>query len=94
MRMLPFVEGDTLMPNERGLAGSSPRRPCPACGQPSDDERARRFGGRRVCLDCWQGLARLERSWAYRGLPRASLLAHFAAEVAVRLARVPEVRTV
>lgn len=44
----------------------------------------RRFGGRQVCSNCWQGLARLERSGAYRSLPRTSLLALFAAEVAVR----------
>ena len=59
-------------------------RRCPACGQSGEAECDRRFGGRRVCSECWQGLSRLERRWAFRGLPRASLLAHFAAEVAVR----------
>ena len=58
---------------------------CAVCAQISLPARARRFGGRRVCAECWQGLARLERSWAFRGLPRTSLLAHFTAEVAVRL---------
>jgi hypothetical protein len=56
---------------------------CAVCleTRPSD---APRFGGQRVCPSCRQALSRLERSSAYRGLPRASVLAVFAAEVAVR----------
>ena len=58
---------------------------CAVCAQLSLPIRARRFGGRRVCAECWDGLTRLERSWAFRRLPRTSLLAHFTAEVALRL---------
>ena len=57
---------------------------CAACAEAHHPTEARRFGGRRVCRECWQGLSRLERSGAYRSFPRTSLLALFAAEVAVR----------
>ena len=74
---------ETIVPTLGDLTSHASRH-CPACGQSDPAEHARRFGGRLVCAECWQGLSRLERSWAFRGLPRASLLAHFAAEVAVR----------
>ena len=57
---------------------------CAACAEAHHPTEARRFGGRRVCRECWQGLSRLEQSGAYRSFPRTSLLALFAAEVAVR----------
>jgi len=57
---------------------------CAACAEAHHPTETRRFGGRRVCGECWQGLSRLERSGAYRSFPRTSLLALFAAEVAVR----------
>jgi hypothetical protein len=57
---------------------------CAACADGQIPASMRRFGGQRVCPECWEGLARFERSWAYRSFRRASLLALFAAEVAVR----------
>jgi hypothetical protein len=57
---------------------------CAVCRQSTRPDQSRRFGGRRVCLECWHGLARTERAWAYRGFSRTSLLALFTAEVAVR----------
>lgn len=57
---------------------------CAACAEAHHPTETRRFGGRRVCGECWQGLSRLERSGTYRSFPRTSLLALFAAEVAVR----------
>ena len=62
-------------------------RTCAVCKQASLVSSSRRFGGRRVCLECWQGLARLERSGPFRQFPRASILDLFAAEVAVRQPR-------
>ena len=57
---------------------------CAVCRESHLYGELRRFGGQRVCSDCWQGLSRLERSWAFRTFPRTSLVAMFAAEVAVR----------
>jgi hypothetical protein len=59
---------------------------CAVCSETHPVTSVRRFGGRRVCPECWQGLSRLARSWAFRGFPRTSLLALFTAEVAVRQA--------
>jgi hypothetical protein len=56
---------------------------CAVCLETRSSD-APRFGGQRVCPNCRQALSRLERSSAYRGLPRSSVLASFAAEVAVR----------
>jgi hypothetical protein len=69
--------------NTTGFDGD-PLTRCPGCAEPHQPSPARRFGGRRVCLECWQALSRLERSWGFRGLSRANLLAVFAADVAVR----------
>jgi hypothetical protein len=76
----PTTLGDDVIP----VTTPNPPR-CAVCAQPSLPARGRRFGGRRVCTECWQGLTCLERSSAFRRLPRTSLLAHFTAEVAVRL---------
>ena len=59
---------------------------CPRCAVCLEGYSApgHRYGGRRVCSQCWQGLMQLERRGAFRSFPRTSLLALFTAEVAVR----------
>jgi hypothetical protein len=59
---------------------------CAACVQPFLLNEIKRFAGQRVCPECWQALTRLEQSRSCQGLPRASILALFNAEVAVRQA--------
>jgi hypothetical protein len=59
---------------------------CPICHFARRGVDARRFGGRRVCAECWSSLSRTERQSAFRGHSRASLVALFMAEVAVRQA--------
>jgi hypothetical protein len=66
------------------LAESSVATPCPICHEMYAAPRVRRFGGKRVCEACWEGLMRLERRWSFRTFPRPAVLAFFAAEVAVR----------
>ena len=74
------------MSDLRGLAPIKFETRCPICDFARRGGEARRFGGRRVCAECWSSLSRTERQYAFRGHSRASLLALFMAEVAVRRA--------
>jgi hypothetical protein len=57
---------------------------CTACLEHRLADGLRRFGGRLVCSDCRVALCRLARCSSFRAFSRPSVLAMFAAEVAVR----------